>query len=283
MPPTRPDVFATLDHRQFLADWFDWRKHENPRFSHRLFARLAGQRSPSLLSEVIKGRRNLTASTSLAFCKAMDLDEEEAAFFGLLVQLDRAVSDEERNEIWEQLSATRRFQQARRIEGEAVRYLSVWYLPAIRELATCPGFRPDPVWIAATLVPRITTDQAEDALATLQALGMLQIDTDGGVTVRDTTIVTPHEVAGLAVHNYHRGMLGRAIESIAVFRPAERHLGAVTVAIPGDLLPRLKTELSAFQERILDLCDSASPDRDRVVQINLQLFPLSALIEPEPT
>ena len=59
-PPERPSVFASLDHRQYLADWFAWKKEANPRFSHRAFARMAGQKSPSLALSVIAGRRNLT-------------------------------------------------------------------------------------------------------------------------------------------------------------------------------------------------------------------------------
>ena len=40
------------------------------------------------------------------------------------------------------------------------------------------------------------------------------------------------------------------------------------------VLATLKEEVAAFQERVLDLCDEAPGDR--VVQLNLQLFPLSA-------
>ncbi|RME27437.1 MAG: TIGR02147 family protein [Deltaproteobacteria bacterium] len=282
MTDPRPDVFSYLDHRAFLGDWFAWRKRVNPRFSHRLFARLAGVKSPSLLSEVVKGRRNLTATTTASFARAMSLDPEEAAFFAMLVDLDRARNDDERNGVWERISAARRFQTARRIDGEAFRYLSRWYLPAIRELATSPHFRPEPSWIARHLRPPITPEQAADALDTLQALGMLVPDADGRLHVADVTVVTPHEVAGLAVHNYHRGMLRRATESIELFRPAERHLGGVTVAIPAALLPRLKEELTRFQEHMLDLCDSAEGERQRVIQIGLQLFPLSSPLDEDP-
>lgn len=274
--PARPDVFATLDHRQFLADWFAWRKVENPRFSHRLFARLAGQSSPSLLVEVIKGKRNLTSATTAAFCKAMSLSEEESSCFDLLVQLDRATTDQERTELFGRLAAMRRFQAARRIEGDSFRYLSCWYIPAIRELATCAGFRADPEWIAATVCPAITPAQAQEALDVLAGLGMLHVAEDGAVSVADGSLVTPRQVAGLAAHNYHRGMLARATESIERHRAAERHLGGVTVAVPTELLPQLKQALAEFQERILDLCDGAEGARARVYQVGLQLFPLSA-------
>lgn len=278
---TAPDLFTYLDHRLFLADWFAWRKSENHRFSHRMFARLSGQRSPSLLLQVMQGKRNLTPQTTQSFCNAMHLDGEECEFFGLLVELDRARTVEERNEVWSRISATRRFQQARRIEGEAVRYLSHWYFPAIRELATCPGFQDDPAWVARVLRPRITLPQAREALATLTALGLLAPGPAGKLVAGDATVVTPHEVAGLAAHNYHRGMLQRATDGIEAFPPAQRHLGSVTVSIPPSLIPRIKREIAGFQERLLDLCDSAEGDHTQVVQIGLQLVPLSVAIDGE--
>lgn len=269
-----PDIFKYLDHRAFLSDWFDARKAANPRFSHRLFARLAGQKSPSLLLAVMQGKRNLTDATTRAVGGAMKLDREEAAFFADLVRLDQADGTDARNRAWARISASRRFRQARALDGEAFDYISHWYIVAARELAARDDFRDDPRWLSKHLRPRITVAEAKHALDTLKALGML-MSADGRWVPAEATVVTPHEVAGLAARNYHRGMLGLARESIERFPPDQRHLGALTVGIPDSLLPRLKEELAAFQERVLDLCDSADDPPDRVCQVHLALFPLT--------
>ncbi len=49
----------------------------------------------------------------------------------------------------------------------------------------------------------------------------------------------------------------------------------LTVAIPAELVPRLKQEIDEFARRLLDVCDGAAAELTRVVQVNLQLFPLS--------
>jgi uncharacterized protein (TIGR02147 family) len=270
-----PDIFAYLDHRAFLSDWFDARKAANPRFSHRLFARLAQQKSPSLMLAVVRGKRNLTDTTTRAFAKAMKLDSEESSFFADLVRFDQATDSDERNRVWRRISASRRFRQARALDGEAFDYISHWYIVAARELAARGDFRDDPVWLSRQLRPTITLSEAKRALSTLKALGMLQ-DGKDGLQPADSTVVTPHEVAGLAARNYHRGMLDLARESIERFPPEQRHLGALTVCVPDALLPRLKEELAAFQERMLDLCDSADDAPDRVYQVQLAIFPLTA-------
>ena len=269
------NVFAWLDYRQFLDAWFDAAKQDNPRFSHRVFARLAGQKSPSLLLQVMKRERNLTASTADAFGAAMQLSADEQAFFMDLVRLDHAETTDEKNEVWARISACRRFREARTLEGEAVEYISHWYYPATRELAHRADFVPDAAWVSRALRPRVTVAQARQALDVLLSLGLLQADAMGRMRPAEPSIVTPHEVAGLAARNYHRGMLGLARDSIETASPSERHLVAVTVCVPTELVPRLKDELNAFQARLLDLCDSASGPRERVYQLHLALFPLS--------
>ena len=281
MPLPPPDIFSTLDHRTWLEAWFDWKKVQNPRFSHRMFARMAGHKSPSLLLLVMQGKRNLTPKTTEGFIRATGLEGEAAGFFRLLVHLEAADRADERNEIFARIAASQRFQAARRIEGEAFGYLSQWYLPAIRELATLPGFRPDPHWIARTLHPPIRTSQAQAALASLQALGMLVLHADGGVEVRDGTLATPHEVTGLAVHNYHQGMLERAADAISTVGPSDRHLGSVTIAIPSSQIGALKAEVAAFLERFLDRCEKMDQPADRIYQLGAQLFPLSRALPPE--
>lgn len=92
----RPVVLEYSDHRAYLEDWFQWKKSQNARFSHRLFARLAGQRSPSLLLSVIKGERNLTDKTAEAFARAMSLPDAERAVFCMMVKLDRGAPSQGR-------------------------------------------------------------------------------------------------------------------------------------------------------------------------------------------
>ena len=101
-----PDLYTYLDYRRYLRDWFQARKRANPRFSHRAFVRKAKQRSPSALSDVIEGRRNLTPANAEAFADAMALDGEDRDFFGLLVNLDQTRDPAERNRIWTRIAAT---------------------------------------------------------------------------------------------------------------------------------------------------------------------------------
>ncbi len=270
----RPTPYDYLNYRSFLEQWFTYKKSVNPRFSYRLFARLAEQKSSSLLHHVIKGERNLTPSTLEGVIKALKLRAGEAQFFRLLVELEQAGDEVSRNVAWEKISTTRRFREARPIELASVEYLSNWSLPAIRELASRADFCADPAWVAQALRPQISASAAKSALDTLVQLGLL-IQEGETLVPAEASIATPPEVQGLAYRNYHRVMLERASGAIEAFAPEQRHLLAVTVGVPVDLMPTLKSEATAFMQRLMHLCDASEADPDQVMQLNLQIFPLS--------
>ena len=275
-----PDIYGTLDYRAWLRDWFDAKKAQNPRFSHRAFVRRTGQKSPSLLADVIGGRRNLTPAGIDGFVKALGLTGLRESFFRELVQLDQAKTADERAEALERITATRHFRKAQRLEGASLRFLSHWSYPAVHELAGCSAFRDDPAWIASQVRPAITEPQAREALEVLETLELLVRDAQGVLRQGPGTLTTPHQAASAVSFLYHRGMNARAEEALGAFPAKERHFCGVTVSIPESMMPRLKAEIDAFQERMLALCDDA-PDAERVVQLYLQLFPLSARFPTE--
>lgn len=270
-----PTVTDYLDHRAFLRDWFDAKKAVSPRFSHRAFVRRTGQRSPSLLADVIAGRRSLTADGLAGFLVALSLEGEEAEWFSDLVAMHQADTPEERDRVMDRLLARRHFQRSHRLEGASLRYLSHWSYAAVHELAACEGFRDDPGWIASTLRPTISIEQAGEALALLKELGLLVRDEAGAWGQGPGTLTTPHQVQSVAALRYHRGMIARAADAVDRFPAEERHFCAVTVAVPRAMVQELKRELDRVQEALLARCDAAD-DADQVIQVNLQLFPLSA-------
>ena len=270
-----PMVFDYVNYRSYLADWVPFKKAQNASYSHRVFARRAGVANPSLLGQVIQGKRNLTDNVFPGFVRALGLDREERDYFRTLVDLDRATSLEERTQLVERLTARRRFKGSRRLEDEGFLYLSRWYFPAIRELAARADFRLDAEWVAKTLRPSITSAKARDALETLLDIGMLEATEDGGAQQTEKNVVTSHEVASLAVRNYHRRMAELALVALNEAGGPERHFGAVTALAPVSLIPRLKEEIAVFQERIMNLCDAHQDSGDLAIQLNVQLFPLS--------
>jgi len=275
-------IYDFIDYREYLNDWFDAKKKENKRFSHRMFSRLMSQKSPSFLKDIVHGRRNLTLEQQEKLTKILKLSASERRYFSDMTLLDHSDDPDERDRAFERIAAARRLNGARKIDGESYRYLSRWYCPAIRELGRRADFEPKPEWIIEHLRPKITIKEAKEALQILEDLEMLQFDANGNWELNDGSIATPMQVSGLAVHNYHHEMLRLAREGISRFEPDKRHFMALTVGVPEKLIPQLKQELNDMATRLLDLCDSAVESPQRAFQINLHFFPLSdSLMEKE--
>ncbi len=90
----KPSIFQFNSYRDFLWKWFDWKKEQNPQFSHRTFARIASLPSHNYLIRVINGKRNISLDHLKLVAKGMKLKEEELQFFLLLRSLDSEKSSE---------------------------------------------------------------------------------------------------------------------------------------------------------------------------------------------
>ena len=160
-------VYDFLDHRAYLAAYYQAAKRTRPSFSFRMFSKSAGLRSPNFLKLVIDGDRNLGADSVPRFAQALGLEGADAEFFADLVMFGQAQTLAEKNRAFERIAGSRRFRAARRIDGELFAYLSHWYNPVIRELAARDDFQEDPRWIAAQLRPKVTPHEAAEAMKLL--------------------------------------------------------------------------------------------------------------------
>ncbi|MFT4978842.1 MAG: hypothetical protein ACI8S6_004752, partial [Myxococcota bacterium] len=128
------------------------------------------------------------------------------------------------------------------------------------------------------LQPSVTVSEASSALRVLGRLGLLTIDASGVVSVHDEAVVTPGEERCLATLRCHRELSALAGDALGDFPSAERHFGGVTAAIPSSRVEELRAAMSAFQERVLSLCDGMASEADQVYQIGVHFFPLSGRI-----
>ena len=277
------DVFGYLDYRAYLRDYYAAKKAQGRGFSFRAFSMRAGLGSPNYLKLVMDGERNLSAEMAERFAAALGLSGDGAAFFQALVSFNQAKGPDERGESYAKLASFRRYRLAQKLELAHAAYHSLWYLPAIRELAARKDFRDDPAWIAGQLVPAIEPDEAASALATLERLGLLVRGEDGGLRQGEALLTTGPESRHVHLRAYHRTMIERAAAAIDVVPAPERDVSSLTVCLGPEGLARFKERIARFRRELLEL-SALESDPSQVVQINFQLFPLSRKRgEGEPT
>lgn len=274
-----PQVFEYLDYRAFLRDYYVDKKAKRG-FSFRSFSKRAGLGSPNYLKLVMDGERNLSEQMVGRFAKALGLDHDDSTYFARLVQFNQATSSADRAQAYARLTGFRRYRKARPLDAAQADYHSTWYLPAVRELAARKDFRQDPEWIARTLWPSISPDEAARGLRTLLDLGLLVRNAEGRIVQGDALVSTGPEARSVHVASYHRMMLERAERSIDEVPAAERDISSLTLCVGVDGLSRLKNRIQRFRRELLEL-STEDTNPKQVVQVNLQLFPLSRAEDPE--
>jgi uncharacterized protein (TIGR02147 family) len=275
------DVFDYLDYRTFLRDYYVGMKEKGRGFSFRTFSRRAGLGSPNHLKRVMEGERNLTADMAQRFAEALSLEGEAADYFVELVRFCQAKTSLERARAYARLITFSTYRKTRKLDLAHAEYHATWYIPAVRELAARKDWKPDPQWIALRLWPQIKPAEAKLALDTLLKLGLLRRHEDGSVTQAEPLITTGPEVRAVQIANYHRVMMERAAASIDLVAPDERDISAVTLLVGRTGVKRIKERIRRFRRELLELA-LCEVDATQVVQLNLQLFPLSLPTEREP-
>ncbi|MBO6934853.1 MAG: TIGR02147 family protein [Deltaproteobacteria bacterium] len=275
------DIFEYLDYRAYLRDFYLEQKARGRGFSYRSFSRRAKLRSPNYLKLVIDGERNLTQRMATRFAAGCGLDGEEAEFFVDLVAFAQAKTATEKAARYRKLTGSRRYRSAHELEVAQADYHSKWFLPAIRELVAREDFEDDAEWIASRLRPCITTEEAADGLDLLLRIGLLIRADDGSVAQGEPLVSTGPEAFGVHIVTYHRAMLDQASASLDNFTGADRDISSLTLCVGSDGLRRLKERIRRFRRELLEL-SALEDDPEQVVQVNLQLFPLSSRRSEEP-
>lgn len=270
------DVFDYLDYRAFLRDFYLHQKKTKRSFSYRAFSRRAGLSSPNYLKRVMDDERNLSPEMMGRFATACGLTGQAAEYFENLVCFNQAKTSSDRARYYGRLTGYRQYRKAHKLEMAHAAYHATWYLPAIREMVVRDDFEADPAWIAKRLLPPVTVAEARRALSTLLELGLLVQDRDGKLVQADPVVSTGSEMPALHIAMYHRMMMERAAASIDLVPSEDRDISSLTLCLDDHGLRRLKERIQRFRRELIELSTLVESPA-QVVQLNLQLFPLTAL------
>lgn len=273
-----PDIFEYRDYRAFLSTYYSENRAAGAAMSLRAFSHRAGLGSPNYLKLVMDGKRNLTQEMALRFAQAVGLQKDALAYFCDLVAFNQARTADERELAYQRLRRFTRYRKTHTLDAAQARYHANWYLPAIRELVARHDFVEDAHWIAQRLRPRITPREARLALNTLEELSLVTRDTQGRLIQSQELVETPDSDRQALSHHvvtYHRAMIQQAVEAIDRVPREEREIAALTLCLSPDQLRELKSDLQRVRAELLQKY-TVSAEAQRVIQVNIQMFPLSS-------
>jgi uncharacterized protein (TIGR02147 family) len=275
-----PVVFKFLDYREFLRDWFQYKKMQQPGFSCTVFARITGMKSHAFFGMVISGKRNLTHKSIRAFAKALALKPNEYNYFEKLVLFNQATSVTDRNFYFEQLRhaelSSRSSQQLVEKLQNASSLLRHWYTVAIFEMTKCADFRADKEWLSSALKNRVTPLQAQDAWNELVAAKLLVKDVKTGHWIQNTGLIDIDPARlDFVIQNFHLEMLRRSSDAIQNEPLEDRELSSLTLAVTEEDWRTLRGEIKEFRKRLNREYSREESKSNRVIAVNMQLLCLT--------
>ena len=269
-----PDIHLYADYRQFLKDWWNWRKRTSRVVSFRSFAMKAGT-SSSLLKDILEGRRRLSAETAVKFAPAMGLTKPQTSYFVLLSRFGNARTVAEKNEAFQEMAKVRRKLFLKFLPPEEYALWSDWLHAALREFVGVEAFREDPEWISRRIQPPVGAREVRSALRELEKLHLLGRNASGRLQAREPAVSTEYDTPSQVVRHFNQEMIGLAMSAPDRFPPRDREIGGLTLGLSRDCYDRIKERIHIFKEEVLQMVVEDSRGSDLVAQLNIQLFPLA--------
>ena len=270
---TEPDVLQYTNYRVYLRDYYEFKKKTVPAFSLRFFAEKAGLSSHAHLKLAIDGKRNITKNTVTKLIHGLGLENQRAAYFESLVFFNQATTDEDKKIYYAQLVKASPRSKLHKMDKAQLRIFKEWHHSVILEMVALKDFRPIPEQISKRLRGLITPAQAMESLNLLLELGLL-VKTANGYRQSNPLITTDDEVQDTVVAMYHSQMLTLSQRMLNDLPGSERDVSALTFGIKRSDFVNLKKHLQLMRKELLDFSAKAG-EAEEVVQINLQLFPLT--------
>ncbi len=250
------------------------KKSKNKAFSSRALARDLGI-SPSFLSMVMSGKKQLSFETALRISGVLELKGRIKSQFLRAAVVENLGENMQAHDIHSLLFAHPVPDTFVPVDQDRFEFFSNWYHVAILDLTNCAGFKADAKWIGKTLgLDRATV---YESIERLLRLGLLKKSGNTLVKTNKEISVTP-TTTDPTIRKFHSQMIDKAKEALQSAEDADfkrRSISGITMAIDSSRLEEARKRIAQFRKEMYELLASEEAQSDEVYQLNIQLFPLS--------
>jgi uncharacterized protein (TIGR02147 family) len=270
------DVYDYSDYRQLLRDLYLERKERDPKFSYRFIALHAGFKSAGFFTQILQGKSNVSMSTALSLAEVFRLKGLEMDYFENLVQFNQAGNQADKQHYFQKIVSLKRGKKAKTLDEGQYELFTKWYYLAVRELLSFTLFRDEYKELAESLVPRISSAEAKEAIQVLSKLGLIKQNEKGFWEREDAALTTGDIWRSVAITQFQISTLDLARRSYDLVAGKHRNHSTLTLSISEAEFKGIKDELAGLRQRILELAKGADLP-DRVYQLTINFFPMSRL------
>jgi len=271
-------ILQYQDFRRYLQDFYDWKKRTSA-FSWRDYSKMAGFTSPVFMKQVCEGKANLGKKATVKVADAFNFIGIEREYFFSLVMFAQAKTDDKKRFAYAEMQSIAKASKVNLIGVDAYKYYDSWVHPVVRELAPAmPGAMPKE--IAGKCVHEVSAKEVKESIDFQVRAGILKKTDDGNYSQTDKLLGGDTQSMSLAVRSMNRQMATFAVDALDRFAADERYVAGVTMGVSDGAFEKIVETLKQCRNQVLEII--ANDDKvDRVLRLNLQLFPLTEKIEAD--
>lgn len=267
------NIFEYIDYRIFLKDYIQFKKEKNSGYSQRVLLRQMEITSSGFITNVIKGRNNLTIEQIEKLSGIMQLTPREERYLKNLVSFAKAKASSEKHDFYQMILDDRK-KKLKYIDKTQDSLFRKWYFVVVKVLIDFKEFTDDYKELGQAIVPMISAKEAEEAVETLLNLNLIKRDEKGILRSLDTAITTGDHISSLFLGMHQEKMIDLGKEAIKRIPGEKRDVSGLTLSLNGDTTELIFKEIRQFRKRLLKIADDTK-DADRVMRCNFQVFPVA--------
>jgi uncharacterized protein (TIGR02147 family) len=276
MKQEKPNIFAYIDYRKFLQDYYAMRKVYDPGFTHTYICHRLGQESAkSYFNNIVAGRMDVTTTFIDRFIVLLELDADESRYFRALVNYNQTTSAHEKEFFFDQLVRLNNTPH-RLIDKDTFAYYKEWYHSAVRALLDIVDFKDDFKSLANRIFPQITLKQAKESIALLKQLGMIVENENGFWKPTDKVISSGNLIHDALIEQFQIKCLEHA-KNVLVAGSDQAHRNiTLTISLSDEAFERVTGRIQQFKSEIRSIVQKDENAASRVYHINVNFFPMSS-------
>lgn len=249
-------IFAYLDYRDFLREWFEDRKQSSPWYSYKIFGEGVGL-DQSQVYRILQKQLHVSEAARPRFAVYLDLKGPASEYFDTMIALGRSRKEADTRRLFAQLQAMRGSQATTLAESQYGLY-ETWYLPVVRALIGILEISDEYEKLGACVNPPIGAEQARKAVETLRKLKLVTRDRMGVWRLQGKSYSTGKQYQSELVRRYQAQTFKLVEESLERHPKELRDVNVVNMA----------ADAAAFADCVAILGEARRQIRERIERVD---------------
>lgn len=264
-------IYEYKDYRKFLKEKIREKQRRNPRISLKNLADQWGL-APSMFSDVLNGKRNLSYDKAMSVAINMGLKDNEIDYFCLLVKFSSAKKPDLKVAIQKKIETLSPSKVFFNFEIDMFEMISDWQHLAILGILNLESHPKTIETIAKSL--KTNKLEIESALDRLERLELIKKEETGHYVRLSSDLFINAKFPSQGLHKYHKQMLSKAIDAVENQKFNERIIATENIIIDETQISEANQIIDEFLDKMSALTEK-SKKKNKLYHLGTQFFKLT--------